>query len=522
MMRELRDVLNEGFAAHSGALAEVGIVDALTVRALASARRRRAWRAVAVGGVSVAAVSALAVAAMALPGSSDPHPVAPASFAFATPVPGAPAWCDLSTYPLPNLAAWGPARFLDRIYANYDTGEYVYVGRDGSHTVLEPSADGTVSGTVDGRTVYVTGTGPDGPNAAEFGWSRMAFDEGVSGGGGTKLGGGADPLLGYEWTTVAEQPVPAEINLALLAEVHTMSIGTMGTGLEPEVAGADAVVETVARYADGTEEVSRIHRGEPGASIKDYTGLLSVSTRVTLPSGQVYEITSTYDPSMTYAAACLGQGTASAAPATSRPIPTAGTGTAEAFHYGPYLTGPELALFQCSAALPEGLDAKTASAKFLTGSQYDPEVGMEVDFGDGGYAVHTADHVFASPNPTTPSFPGWGGQSGTNGIDPATYGAVTYDALVWVDGGDHIVARQSEADPALDTARLEGAGNSGSVAYGNLVDGTQGRTWWTGPVKGTAVACDGVDQTTVDAATPVVIHGYGHDTAAMTWEIIRP
>ncbi len=522
MMRELRDVLKEGFAAHSGALAEVGIDGALTARAVASTRRRRTWRAVAAGGVSVAAVTALAVAAMALPGGADHHPAGQSSFAFTSPVPGAPAWCDLSTYPLPNLAAWGPARFLDRIYANYDTGEYVYVGRDGSHTVLEPSADGTVSGTVDGRTVYVTGTGPDGPNAEEFGWSRMAFDEGVSGGGGTTLAGGADPLLGYEWTTVAEQPVPAEINLDRLAEVHTMSLGFGGTGLEPEVAGADAVVETVARYADGTEEVSRIHRGEPGASIKDYTGLLSVSTRATLPSGQVYEITSTYDPSMTYAAACLGQGTASAAPATSRPIPTAGTGTADAFHYGPYLTGPESAVFRCGAAIPDGLEAKDASVEFFTGPHYDAEIGFEVDFGDGGYAVHTVDHLFASPEATAPSFPGWGGQSTTKGIDPAEVGAVTYDALVWVDGEDRIVARQSEQDPALDKSRLEGNGNSGSVSYGNVSNGMQLRTWWTGPIKGTAFACDGVDQATVDAATPVVIHGYGHDDAAMTWEVIRP
>ena len=521
MMRELRDVLNEGFAAHSGALAEVGIDDALTAKAVASARRRRTWRAATTGGVSVAAVSALTVAAMALPGRHDPNSAAPASHALATPVSGAPAWCDLSTYPLPNLAAWGPAHFLDRIYANYDTGEYVYVGRDGSHIVLKPTADGTVSGTVDGRTVYVPGTGPDGPDAAKLGWSRMAFDDTGAGSGGTPLGGDVDPGLGYQWTTVAEQPVPAAINLHLLAEVHTMSLGFGGTGLEPEVAGQDAVVETVARYADGTEEVSRIHRGEPGATIKDYTGLVSVSTRVTLPSGQVYEITSTYDPSMTYAAACLGQGPSSA-PAATDATAAGDTPQAEAFHYGPYLTGPESAQFQCNAALPKGLEAKTASAEFLTGSQYDPEVGIEVDFGEGGFAVHTADHVFASPEVSTPLFPGWAGHSGTKGIDPATFGAVTYDALVWVDGEDRIVARQSEQDPAQDPARLGGTGGSGSVSYGNVLDGTQLRTWWTGPISGTAVACDGVDQATVDSATPVIIHGYGHDDAAMTWEVIRP
>jgi hypothetical protein len=520
MMRELRDVLNEGFAAHSGALAEAGIVDALTARAVASARRRRTWRAVAVSGVSVAAVSALAVAAMAWPGRGGQVPVgqssavAPAVVSLAA---GAPAWCDLSTYPLPNLEAWGPARFLGRIYANYKTGEYVYVGRDGAHTVLEPSANGTVSGTVDGRTVDVPGTGPGGPDGAKLGWSLMMFDDTATGGGGGDL-----PTLGYEWTTVAEQPVPAAINLPLLAEVHTASLGFGGTGLGPEVAGADAVVETVARYADGTEEVSRIHRGGPGADIKDYAGLVSVSTRVTLPSGQVYEITSTYDPSMTYAAACMGQGTASAAPPTSQPIPTAGTGTADAFHYGPYLTGPESAVFRCGAALPDGLEAKDTSVEFFTGSHYDPEIGIEADFGDGGYAVHTVDHLFASPEATTPSFPGWGGQSGTKGIDPAVVGAVTYDALVWVDGEDRIVARQSEQDPALDKSRLEGNGNSGSVSYGNVSNGMQLRTWWTGPISETAVACDGVDQTTVDAATAVIIHGYGHDDAAMTWEVIRP
>jgi hypothetical protein len=229
---------------------------------------------------------------------------------------------------------------------------------------------------------------------------------------------------------------------------------------------------------------------------------------------------------MTYAAACLGHDLASGAPPSATPAPkpaaTAGTGEAETPHYGPYLKGPESAVFQCGAPLPSGLEAKDASAEFLTGSQYDAEIDIEVDFGDGGYAVHTVDHLFASPNATTPPFPGWGAQSGTNGIDSATYGAVTYDALVWVDGEDRIVARQSETDPALDTARLQGRSDSGSVSYGNVLDGTQLRTWWTGPVKGTAVACDGVAQITVDAASPVVIHGYGHDAAAMTWEIMRP
>lgn len=497
MMRELRDVLNEGFGAHAAALAEVGIVDALTASAVASARRRRTWRAAATGGVSVAAVSALAFAVMAFPRSGDQQPLGPAFFSSPSLVPGAPAWCDLSTYPLPSLEAWGPARYEGRVYANYETGEYVFVGVDGSRTALEPSADGTVEGTVDGRKIHVPGTGPDSFDPVEMGWSLMVFDETAAGGGGTALTNGTDPRLGYEWTTVADQPVPAEINLARLAEVHTTSLDFGGTGLEPAVAGADAVVETVARYADGTEELSRIHRGEPGASVKDFAGLVSVSTRVTLPSGELYELTSTYDPSMTYAAACLGQEPSSA--------PTAAEDTdaaAEPFHYGPYLTGPESALFQCGAALPDGIEAKGADIRFLTGLQYDPEVGIEVDFGNGGYALHTINHLFADPQVFTMPFPGWGGTSGSEGIDAAMIGAVTYDALVGVDGGDQIVARQSEEDPALGTSRLEGNSNSGLVSYDS--------------------AGDGVDQAAVDSATPVIIHGYGHDDAAMTWEVIRP
>lgn len=517
MMRELRDVLNEGFDAHAAALAEVGIVDALTASAVASARRRRTWHAAATGGVSVAAVSALAFAVMAFPRSGDQQPLGPAFFSSPSLVPGAPAWCDLSTYPLPSLEAWGPARYEGRVYANYETGEYVFVGVDGSHTALEPSADGTVEGTVDGRKIHVQGTGPDSFDPVEMGWPLMVFDETATGGGGTGLTNGADPRLGYEWTTVADQPVPAEISLVRLAEVHTLSLGFGGSGLEPEVAGADAVVETVARYADGTEEVSRLHRGESGASINDYTGLVSVSTRVSLPSGEVYELTSTYDPSMTYAAACLGQEPASAPTAAEDTDPAT-----EPFHYGPYLTGPESALFQCGVPLPEGLASQDTDVTFVTGLQYDPEIGIEVDFGDGGYSVLTVDHIFDSPEVSTPSFPGWGGTASSQGINPTVVGAVTFDAVVWVDGADTIVARQSEEDPALGSPRLEGSGDSGMVYYGSAADGTQGRTWWTGPIKGTAIACDGVDQVAVDAAAPVIIHGYGHDHATMTWEAIRP
>lgn len=523
MMRELSEVLSESLAAHAAAIARTGVSDTLTGAAVAHARRRRALRSAGTGGVAVAAVGALVFGGVTLPGHLSPdvdRPGAGPSWSLAL---GAPAWCDLSTYPLPNLEAWGPARFKGRIYANYETEEYVFTGLDGSHTVLEPSLDGNLEATVNGDTFFLPGAGAFETHAEEAGWTIMIFDEWAGGGGGMELGEGDDPGLAYEWTTVAAEPVPSEINLSLLAEVHIMSIGSSGTGLTQDVAGRDAVVETVARYDDGTEDVNRILLGEPGASIKDYTGLVSVATRVTLPSGEVYELTSTYDASMTYASACLGQGaTPSPVPSEAPVVADGASDEEDPFAYGPFLTGPEAAVFMCGVPLPEGLEPESVDVEFVAGLKFDPELGAEIDFGEGGFALQTVAPVYTDPDVFTTPFPGWSGISGSQGEFDVPSGVVTFDAVVWVDNEDRIVARQVYEDPALDESRLEGFDNEGLVTYDAEVGGMQGRTWWTGPVVGTGVACDGVSQDTVDSASVVIIHGYGPDDTAMTWQVIRP
>lgn len=491
-MRDFHDALTDAFERHERMLSTRASDEELAIEVVIDIKRKRRARASlqATGSLAgVAAVAALVVTVPALVDGEGGHQLATRPLAA-----DAPAWCDLDSYPAVNVEAMGPARYLGREYADYETLEHYFVHPDGTVEERDPPSEGDRMS-------------PE--------WTRTAMDYFGSGGGG----GGPfpdpeyGPGLGYEWTTVAPDEVPEGVNPVLLAEVHTLSLGFSGTGLEPNVAGADAVVETIVRWTDGSEERVRIGWGHPGGQVKDFEGLESVSIRATLPSGETYEITSYYDATMTYEAACFDSSSLEASP-SAEPTPSAEEWV---YNYGPYLLGPESSLFACNAPLPEGLDAQPLALEYRQGSFYDiNESGVEFDFGDNGFAITVQEGTFDNVVVPPPYYPGWGGGwSDETGIN---VGVVTFAAFVWVDEEDRIIARQVDADPELDTSRVEGREESTSS-----IGGSNGTTmWYVGDLSGEALPCDGVDAALLDSAQLVMIHGYGASADAMDWAIYRP
>lgn len=291
-MRELHDVLNEGYASHSQAIDVRALEARVAARATKTARHRRAWRTAGAGAAGGVAVATVGLAAFAAPVHLRVSP------AGSNP----PGWCDLSTHPTPNVEAFGPARYLGRLYIDYDTGRAVWAGVDGVHEEVEPDSNGTITLELPGTEVVKDLRGA----AAELPARQVAedvFGNGTSA-GSAYLEDPEGPHLGYEWTTVAPDSAPPSINVPMLAELHLAGIGLGGTALTPEIAGPDAVVEQVVTWTDGSTRTERIALEGMGSSLPYFNGVASVATKVSLPDGTTYTISSAYEPSKTFAAAC--------------------------------------------------------------------------------------------------------------------------------------------------------------------------------------------------------------------------
>ncbi len=509
MMRELRDVIQEAFSGHARALRDGG-GDITASTALADIRRRRTRRSVAAVGGAVAASGAIAFAAIAMPGPVDggglmaaPGDIGSAS-TLPAPVDGAPAWCYLDEYPAPNPEAFGPAGFMGRVYADYVDEEFVFVSRDGDVQPMEYIDGAYEAEAPDGHTI--TEWAGDGPAKVFRQLALDHYDNGSSG-GADYLSDPEGPRLGYEWTTVAPDDVPSGVNPKLLMEVHTGTLGFGATGLEPGVAGADAVVETVFRYDDGTEEAVRIGRGHPGASVPTYDGLESASIRATLPGGETYEITSHYDATQTYEAAC----------GVSVPLVSADSQHGgepgqlpqnSDYVAGPYLEGPESATFQCLAPVPEDLIAEPTRLEHQTGTYYDvEEAGLEFDFGDGGYILGAPEEMFAGVDEHGPRYSGWGGGWSDHTGEP--FGNITYEALIWIDEDGVIIGRQQH-DAEGDGLFSMGGGSEGD------------HLWYIGDTSDLALACEGVDAAQLEDAELGLVWGYGPSADDMHWSVFFP
>ncbi len=338
-MNGFDEVVSAGFDARVQAITEGGGVPRKRARSVVTAiRRRRAVRAGAATGASVLAVGALAFAAVNLGPS---HTVAPA--AFPVPTGGALPWCDLTSYPAVNTEALGGYPYDGRIYVNATDEEYVYVAPDGTTTVLEADADGSYYATTPSgarfRAPVEVATGE--------GWSHMAWDFTSDGDGIGRayfVAPGepafftpAGPALLNEWTTPTPDDAPAGVDGAAVLALQLQAIGFLYAMPVAEGAvPAGATLEEVLRWVDGSERVTPLDTPESTSTpvaTEDLPGLASVSMRVSgLPDGATYEVTSTFDSTKTWAAAC-GTQLDYGAPASVE----------EPFHWGPYFEGPETA-----------------------------------------------------------------------------------------------------------------------------------------------------------------------------------
>ena len=493
------EFVHENFDAHLRVVTEAGGVPRKRARSVVHAiRRRRAVRAGAATGVSILTVAAVAAGAMALRPSEDAAPAV-----FPTPPAGAPSWCYLSTYPQVNPAALGALRYDGRVYANNVDHTYVYVLPDGTHRTLEPDATGNIA-AVPPDTTWTFDVPTEPGEAANSAWDLFPLGSA----GGTELDGVRDPVLLYEWTTIVPDAVPAGVNVTALSEVLSDSIGFGGTTLPAFALPDGAVVETVFRWTDGHERAVTILPGFPGATLADYSGLAAVSIRVSnLPGGDTFEITSTYDPTKTWAAACVA---GAPNPPSTRPIVT----TAPA----PYLEGPESAVFRCLAPLPaEDEEALPTTVLLESGLNSREDHGIPADFGPRGILVMSS---FAVSELTTffdPGSPGWAPVWSRSGPSGPMTGALSFTALAWVDADGAIVGREVKTPDPDGVLSADGDQVMDLGPY----DGRQTMTYALGYVDNRGVPCPGADPGALDSASLVWLEGYGPDADHMTWSWTR-
>lgn len=518
-MTEFDEVVRAGFDARLQAISEAGGVPRKRARSVLTAiRRRRAVRAGTVTGASLLTVAAVAAGAMALRPAGVVAPVG-----LPTASPDAPSWCDLSTYPAVNSDALGAFPYAGRIWANATDNEYVYVTPDGVKTVLEPDADGNYYATSPaGRRLMV----PGGSDAAGF-WSHMIWDMGADGSDGgraysvgpdeTPYYGEVGPALLYEWSTSAPREVPASVNQVGIMNLQLQSLGfPLSFGVD-SVVPAGSRLEQVLRWTDGRERVTQVdslHGLAPLIEGNDLDGLASASLRVTgLPDGESYEVTSTYDPTKSWAAAC---GTTLSVWPTAPPLPDV--------NWGPYFEGPESAEFQCDVAVrPEDEDVIPLTVQVGSGlfqRTFGDGGSMRVDLGTEGSLVELTVETFevkGDPQPM-PLYPGWYASWHDSG-GGTMRGAVLFGARAWLDSDGRIVGREFLTAEGVEVGR--GPASPDTSGAWDLVGG---RTSWVIARKDAATAgvpCDGVDASALATASVVWIQGLGADADHMTWSWTR-
>ena len=530
------EVLRDGFDAYVRAIEARGGVSRGRARtAVTRIRRRRALRAGTTTGVAAVATGIVAFGALNLrpdvgqnagggpSSSSTPMPTpTPTPSDFPTPPAGAPEWCDLNAYPPVNPAALGDSAYGGRVYADYVAHTYVYVHPDGTRETLDPDDNGdVVARGPDGQAVFYVPLGI--PNA-----TRTAFDIHAGGGAsGVTLDGVRDPRLLYEWTTTVPNTVPDGVDVAELSQILVASIGAGGTGFDASAVPSGATVESVFRFTDGHERSVKVLPDGIGGTMDDYSRVASVSVRVTgLPNGGTFEITSTRDASKSWSAACTA---GDSVPPASVPASTS----------TPYLEGPESAVFQCLAPLPEGYeDALSTTATFESGLRRVTSSGLTddsdmngsvVDFGTRGvlatssYALSRRVVDFGAKEQP----PGWGSQWGNIDQTPSPDGSIwgngvaTFTALAWVDADGVVVGRQVRTtDPDGLVPGTTDAGHA-DAATGGERDGHLQVSYVVGKVDALAAPCDGVDAATLATASVVWLEGYGPDPDHMTWSWTR-
>jgi hypothetical protein len=509
MMRELRDVLKEGFAAHSGALAELGIVDALTARAVASARRRRTWRAMATGGVSVAAVTALAVAAVAVGTSGGgTSPAMPG----VVDDPNSLGSC--SSFIPANGAVLPDGMYEGRAYVDPAAGFVVAVMPDGTVTRVQP--------------------GPNGDYSFDFGHGAQALMVGagyplvvdyVGNGAGGDVWVDSNPV-GWGWTAEPLAPAPEGVDVTSLYATFAMTFGFVGQGYDPGAIPEGAIAEVVARYADGREVSGALVRDlpAPGRDEIDFTGLQSVALRVTLADGKTWEIRADYDQASIPALPCQptppSGALTSSTPAGVAPA-SEGTGVSEApdggeqVDYGDPLSGPESAVFQCGVPLPADLqDTADVQARLAKGDVSLDDYDL-FNVGDDGLVVEgtgPAWTVATASLTAVPKVPGWS-SSGIGQGDEQMLEHVTFVEVVALRDGVLVAA----ASEPVEDWTAGGVGGSTSTSLGiDEANSTEG--FWNAfnGIHGLLEPC-GATSGALTGTQLAVIYGFGPDIGHVTY-----
>ncbi|WP_084074213.1 hypothetical protein [Demequina sp. NBRC 110052] len=513
-MSELGDALKNAHGEHQAVL-----VTPDAGRTVAAVRRRRAWRAggtVAAAAIAVGAVAAGAVAALG--------PDEQQSAAFE-------GMCNLDEYPLPRVEALAGSQYYGRAYLNLETetgvyhranGELIDIVRDHDDDEVRRWSDLGYDESPIQAWRY------DDDEMPVLVFRDLWLDEWLDADTGTFADRVVvdvtaaqtpqvveDPTeLWWEWTTDVPDQTPAGLSAGLAGLVHDGFLRQYAFGVALGDVDHDTRVWRTVEREDGTVTREPLLLNGPVEVIDDLSDVVRVTTRISIPGEEPYEIVSTRAAGASYDAVC-GENTSEWRPVTFANVPP---DVDESYSWDPYLTGPESAAFQCGAPLDPALERQVDEVRRVDGIVWEEEHQGQRDYGSGATIV-----TFTVPNGIFPDYewadvasPGWEGSYGVgDSSSEGEQGVHQYQAPVWVNDAGLIVG-------VLDHTSIEG--------QRRLVAGFEPVDIWfgeglNGPVQGDAVLYDDAPVIPcVDAAQPVsadaqpvILYGEGATTDTMTW-----
>lgn len=517
-MRDLREVLQDSFDSHEGALRRgAGSWDGLAERCVRDTRGRRAWRAGAASTVAAAAVVGIVATAVAVTGGDDG--LSPAQRLVMD-----------DPYSLGECAAYVPANaavlpdgyYIGRAYVDSASGFVVAVTPDGTVTRVQP--------------------GPNGDYPFDFGdghlrslsWPDLPDDMPPLVDDYTHNSGGGDiwvdaALDSYAWTRVVPATAPVGVNLDNLWKTLAITLTGGGAGYDPGAVPDGATTDFVAGYTDGREDTGALLNGGATPSVRediDTNGLEYVALRVTLADGKTWDLRFDYTPENIPDLPCQPTPPSGweswATPSTGEslppgvstgPAPSEGTTGDQAM--GDPLTGPESAVFQCGAPLPADLqDSGDVAARLASGvvTLDEPDV---FDVGDEGVVIEAGFplwEVDMASLDDAPRSAGW--QTTGQGADGGPfYGNVGLTEVVALRDGVIVAAA---GDPVEDWTAGGVGGNM--TAYRNTGDPLAGGfiSAYNG-IRGLLEPCAGSESSDLAGAQLAVLYGFGPDATDMTY-----
>ncbi|WNM26991.1 hypothetical protein RN607_12405 [Demequina capsici] len=505
-MSALGEALRSAGASHARAIGADGQApQGRQDRALRRIARRRRARTGAIGVAAAVALAAIGLSVVA--GVADRQQQAAAALAAA----GNP--CDLDTYPLPNVAALAGAPYYGRAYVDVSAGTGHYRKADG--TLVEVVAGNTPTTDWEPTLWYRVEDGGQAFSLDQYGWmglltvdggeaDHLVFD--ITGMGAVPVYDPADLWTG--WTTTLPAVVPVGVSPTEVATMHAWAFMATYASIMSSAAGTDAVIQRIVTHADGTQDEEPMLVGYYIAPLLDTSDVVGITTRITMPSGERYDVVSSRDEGALPRSACGSNDT------VWQPL-ALGT-TDSGVYQGPdYLTGPEVDEFQCGAPLDPSFEVPVVSRERRRGVTYEDDLGMQVDYRSGATLVTVEAGYGDYPDfdfDLLPSAPGWDAAYG-DAPDGST-GAFRYASVVWVDGLGRIVG---SLEPTQDDYPFGTAGFIPGWWYFWQLAGGVGP--WEATVYDDAgvVPCDGASQAAVAGASPVVILGEGPSPDAMHW-----